>query len=152
MFPSQSASSSSSPLYRRLLLQPDHAVSPVVLLGAFPLSFELSAACPGRSRSVILRSLSPFLATLTSTPQLTENTTTLSLVFATLTDCVRHKSFICHSCKKTPGVGIPSREFSQISGYPLLTTRCRPETMSTPGRQSSYRARVLGRCLDGRNS
>src|SRR5271155_3911321 len=50
---------------------------------------------------------SPFLATLTDTPQLAENTTTLSLVFATLTVRVKHKSCICHSCKKTPGGGGP---------------------------------------------
>jgi hypothetical protein len=44
--------------------------------------------------------LSPFPATLTSRPQLHENKTTLSPVFATLTRRVKHKFFVCHSYKK----------------------------------------------------
>jgi len=52
---------------------------------------------------------SPFPATLTSRPQIVENKTTLSPAVATLTDCVKHKSFVCHSCRKTPGVGYPRR-------------------------------------------
>jgi len=47
---------------------------------------------------------SPFPATLTSRLQIVENKTTLSPAVATLTDCVKHKSFVCHSCKKHPGV------------------------------------------------
>jgi hypothetical protein len=66
--------------------------------------------------------LSPFPATLPDRPQLIENTITLSLVFAALTDTVNHKPFVCHSCKKHRGWGIPSREFSQTTRYPLLTT------------------------------
>jgi len=50
---------------------------------------------------------SPFPATLASPLQIVENKTTLSPAVATLTDCVMHKSFVCHSCRKTPGVGYP---------------------------------------------
>jgi hypothetical protein len=63
--------------------------------------FELS--------TVNLISVSPFLATLTTSLQLTENTSTLSSAFATLTNLVNHNSFVCHSYKKHRGVGIPSR-------------------------------------------
>src|SRR4029077_7822549 len=48
-------------------------------------------------------SLSSFPATLTTSSQLHDNTTTLSPVFATLTGHVTHKSFACHSCRKHPG-------------------------------------------------
>ena len=51
--------------------------------------------------------VSPLFATLADSSQLAENKTTLSLVFATLTRCVKPKSFACHSYKKTPGVGVP---------------------------------------------
>jgi hypothetical protein len=64
-----------------------------------PFDFELSTEN--------LISVSPFLATLTTSLQLTENTSTLSSAFATLTSHVNHKPFVCHSYKKHPGVGIP---------------------------------------------
>jgi hypothetical protein len=50
-------------------------------------------------------SVSPFLATLAASPQLTENPDTLSPVLATLTNRVKHKPFACHSYKKHRGVG-----------------------------------------------
>jgi hypothetical protein len=50
-------------------------------------------------------SVSPFLATLATSSQPHENTTTLSPAFATLTDHVTHKFFACHSCRKHPGWG-----------------------------------------------
>jgi len=50
-------------------------------------------------------SVSSFPATLTTSSQLHDNTTTLSPVFATLTGHVTHKSFACHSCRKHPGWG-----------------------------------------------
>jgi len=65
-----------------------------------PFDFELS--------TVNLISVSPFLATLTTSLQLTENTSTLSPFVATLTNHVNHKPFVCHSYKKHRGVGIPS--------------------------------------------
>jgi hypothetical protein len=49
------------------------------------------------------RSLSPFLATLTDTPQVAENPATLSLAFDTLTHYVTRKSFIRHSYTKLRG-------------------------------------------------
>jgi hypothetical protein len=49
--------------------------------------------------------LTPFPATLTSPLQIAENTTTLTPVFATLTDRVKHKPFVCHSYEKQPGWG-----------------------------------------------
>ena len=51
--------------------------------------------------------LSPFPTTLTGPSQTAENATTLSPAFVTLTDRVNHNPFVCHSYKKTPGVGIP---------------------------------------------
>jgi len=50
-------------------------------------------------------SLTPFFATLTNHLQPIENAITLSPVFASLTDIVKHKSFACHSCRKHRGVG-----------------------------------------------
>jgi len=52
-------------------------------------------------------SLSPFPATLTSRLQIAENKTTLSPAVATLTDCVMHKSFVCHSYVKHGGWAYP---------------------------------------------
>jgi hypothetical protein len=59
--------------------------------------------------------LSPFPATLTSYPQLTENPATLSLLFATLTHCVTPKSFACHSYKELPGVRVPLPAFKPFN-------------------------------------
>jgi len=80
-------------------------------------------------------SLSPFPATLTANSQLTENSATLSPVPATLTSRVKHKSFICHSCKKHPGWGytLQSNFFvAQISDLPVLpvTSHKSPVTAS----------------------
>jgi hypothetical protein len=49
--------------------------------------------------------LSPFFATLTDSAQLHENKTALTPVVATLTRLVHPNPFVCHSYKKTPGVG-----------------------------------------------
>jgi hypothetical protein len=53
------------------------------------------------------KSASLLFATLTGNPQLLENKTTLSPAVATLTHCVKHNSFVCHSYKKHRGVGCP---------------------------------------------
>lgn len=50
--------------------------------------------------------VSLFPATLTNTAQLVENSTTSSPAFATLTNFAPPNFFVCHSYKKTPGVGI----------------------------------------------
>ena len=63
--------------------------------------------------------LSPFPATLTSSLQITEKPTTLSLAFATLTSRVKHKSCVCHSYKKHPGWGMPSSSIANHHTVPL---------------------------------
>ena len=60
-------------------------------------------------------SLSPFPATLTDNSQLVENSATLSLAFAALTDHVKHKSFACHSYKKHRGWGQGLRSFASFT-------------------------------------
>ena len=68
---------------------------------------------------------SPFPATLTNPLQITENKTTLSLVFATLTRLSTHKPFVCHSCEKHPGSHLSSQR-SFRSGF------SRPNFLPTP--------------------
>ena len=62
-----------------------------------------------RSRQKTSRRVIPLFATLTTSLQLTENTATLSPFRATLADCVKHKSFVCHSYRKHRGVHTLSR-------------------------------------------
>jgi hypothetical protein len=50
------------------------------------------------------------LSLLDVSPQISENTATLSPFAATLTSRVKPKSCVCHSYKKTPGGGYPSRD------------------------------------------
>jgi hypothetical protein len=70
--------------------------------------------------------VTPLFATLTTLPQIPENTTTLSSVFATLTSRVKHKFFVCHSYKKHPGWGYISFELSLTA---LRTTHHSPPTI-----------------------
>jgi len=79
--------------------------------------------------------LSPLAAPLTDHSQLIEETITLNLIFATLTDRVKHKSFVCHSYKKHPGVGYPLSPLITLYSprttyYPPLTTHGRLYTPS----------------------
>ena len=60
----------------------------------------------GCQLSAVDSPVSLFPATLIDSLQLTENSTTLSPVFATLTRLVKHKSFVCHSYKKPGGRGV----------------------------------------------
>jgi hypothetical protein len=82
--------------------------------------------------------LSPFPATLTSTLQITEKPASLSPAFATLTSRVKHKSCVCHSCKKHPGWGVPFspnlRTIKRVEAAPIfLATRHSPlATSSVP--------------------
>src|SRR5271170_2841672 len=76
-------------------------------LGVSALSFSFSSPVDCAPSAVNCPSLTPFPATLTRSSQIAENTATLSPAFATLTDCVKHKSFVCHSYKKHPGWGYP---------------------------------------------
>jgi hypothetical protein len=66
-----------------------------------PFNFELSIFNGS--------SLSPFPATLTDHSQLIENAVTLSPAFVALTSHVKANPFVCHSCRKTPGGGVPLR-------------------------------------------
>jgi hypothetical protein len=106
--------------------------------------------CPPSARAtsqspLATAAVSPFLATITSHLQLTENTATLSPAFATLTDRVRNNSFVCHSYKKHPGWG--SHRSSQIFFFRNLTTRLSPlSAMSfvirTYGKSASNSCRI----------
>ena len=60
------------------------------------------------STSFASPSVTPFPVTLASHLQIAENKTTLSPAVVTLTGCVKHKSFVCHSCKKHGGWGTTS--------------------------------------------
>ena len=79
-------------------------------LSLFPGSFmtvpaavlQIPLSSPSLHRSV---ALSLLFATLTDTSQLVENTGPLSPFLATLASRFTRKSFVCHSYKKTPGVG-----------------------------------------------
>jgi hypothetical protein len=57
-------------------------------------------------------SLSPFPATLTNSLQTTEKPATLSPAFATLRSHVKHKSCVCRSSKKHPGLHPSGQVFS----------------------------------------
>jgi hypothetical protein len=67
----------------------------------------------------------PGVASLAAILQLAENSATLSPAFATLTCRVRHKSFACHSYKKSPGVRTPllRRSLASKRSHSLRTSR-----------------------------
>jgi hypothetical protein len=88
------------------------------------LPFDFSTFEPYNLQTIPF--VSPFSATLTGHPELHENKTTLSLAVVTLTNPVTHNPFACHSCKKHPGVRIPSGchpERSEGSAFPDGNTR-----------------------------
>jgi len=92
---------------------PQRTLTPCVKLSPlFPPNCGPSTI--GRKLSYLL---SPLFATLTSCVQATENTATLSSFPATLTSNVKPKSFVCHSCKKQGGWGVPSRHSSLVTGH-----------------------------------
>jgi hypothetical protein len=101
-------------------------------ISSFPVTLLPRAKARGTSRSP----LSPVFATLTVHSQLVENTITLSLAFATLTDRVKHKSFACHSYKKHPGVGyiIAAKVFS----FEIPPLPCSPEGRRPPDHLSLF--------------
>jgi hypothetical protein len=94
------------------------------------LSSVISSGCPfptspsSQSHFCNLRlvSVSPFPATLTSSSQLHENTTTLSPAFATLKDLATHNSFACHSYRKHPGWGSVEKASACFLCPQLLTS------------------------------
>jgi hypothetical protein len=101
-------------------------------LSSCPLSFNFHLS------TVNCSPLTPFPATLAGHPQLTENPATLSPLPATLTSRVKPKSRVCHSCKKTPGVGdAPCKRKSplccrtpQLSTLDCLLLPCASQTRS----------------------
>jgi len=89
--------------------------------------------------------VTPLSATLTVTSQTTENKTTLSSVFATLTSRVKHKFFVCHSYKKHPGWGYISCPISPASSFAtLLLPPTIPSRMCTSPKRTrnSFRFRT----------
>ena len=87
--------------------------------------------------------LSPLPATLTSCPQLIENTVTLSPVVAALTDYVTPKSCVCHSYKKLRGVGvlppILARTFSIRCSHAVLDIQQHPQAILFHGDTNTFR-------------
>src|SRR5580658_10089070 len=111
--------------------QRSNATAPVRRpFGSSPFDFERLTGRPA-PRSVNSTALSPFPATLAGPEQLHENAATLSPAFATLTDRVKHKSFVCHSYKKQGGWGYPRQIKSQ---FPVLSPNqarpCRRHALS----------------------
>jgi hypothetical protein len=110
MFGSHTALPSASELCVSAFTSPNPSPFNLKLLALFTLRNEGSVV---EGSTFNWRSLSPFSATLlprvrakgTGSSQLIENTATLSPAFATLTGFVTANPFVCHSYKKTPGVG-----------------------------------------------
>jgi len=98
-------------------------------------------------------SLTPFPVTLTSHPQLNENSAILSPVPATLTRRVKHNPFVCHSYEKHPGWGYIHQAqiffFRNLTThYSLLSTnsftiRTSPKRACNPCRMRSFKTQDL---------
>src|SRR5580692_5400373 len=120
---------SQSPIYlaqlRTIPLSTSAISAPSVLRRTGSLTHTVPQAPPAQKCT----HLSPLAATLTDQSQLIEESITLSLAFATLTGRVKHKSFVCHSYKKHPGVGIPSRHSLPSIRHAQLTTHHSPLTV-----------------------
>jgi hypothetical protein len=115
----------------------DNACPNVIISGMFerasvsfpPLGLHPpSPAVRVQSSASTCRPVTPLFATLTRTPQLAEKSAALSPAFATLTQHLNHKSFVCHSYRKSGGVGV---SLSQVCscGSPLLSS-CGPPRYS----------------------
>jgi hypothetical protein len=104
-----------------------------------PPSFELS--------TVNSLSLSPFPATLASSPQPAENSATLSPAIATLTNCVNRNPFACHSYKKYPGWGPGFVNLlvaqTSVCGLLKLPVSVRSETKTRRNRKISLSCQSL---------
>lgn len=85
-------------------LSPSPQGFPVHAFASSPLDTQLFSSRPS---TLHVPPLSPFPAALTGCPQLHENSAALSPAFAILTECVKHKSSVCHSYKKHGGWGYP---------------------------------------------
>ena len=93
------------------------------LLGALSSSDLFLSSLNFRLSTFNCSSSTPFLATLTNHSQPIENAITLSPVFASLTDTVKHKSFACRSYKKHRGWGTLLDPNSSLPLTLPLTTR-----------------------------
>src|SRR5579859_6870799 len=78
--------------------------------------------------------VSPFLATLTSARQLTENPATSSPLAATLTRRLMHKSCVCHSYKKHRG-GVSLQPRYRPGGWLTEWTGRIPDTVNNGRRE-----------------
>src|ERR1700730_18129593 len=113
------------------------AANPTLPHPALSASSAHSFAHPrsvGCQLSPVSHPVSPFVATLADSSQPIENPATLSPVFATLTSRVNPKSFVCHSYKKHPGVGIP-RQIFPFSYFSILSVN---STVSVPSVLNSH--------------
>jgi hypothetical protein len=99
VYPEERRERSEGPAFRLSTL---HALSVFAFSSSdvCPFNFKLSA--------VNLSSVTPFLATLTSHPQLAENKTTLSPAGTTLTSRVKHNPLFATLTKNTRGGDLPS--------------------------------------------
>jgi len=103
------------------------------------LSCLRSGGPSGRHFSFNFPLLTPFLATLAGHSQLSENATTLSLVFVTLTDVVKRKSFACHSYRKHRGVAVRPLP---VSPHPPLVYPACPEKRRAGSRRTTISFRI----------
>lgn len=104
-------------------------------------------------RAPVSPAVSPLFAALTNSPQLHDNTTTLSPAFGTLTCGVRPKSFVCHSCKKHRGGG----QWNRLQTcFPFRNAVA--QALGQPAQILVYESRTTGRgsptpesprCLEG---
>ncbi len=121
----------------------EHSV-PFLPKSAFPLAETLTGSGHPCDRAQKLYPASRFPATLAVRPQLTENTTTLSPAFATLTTRVNLNPFVCHSYKKhRGGVAAPSLPKlrttpSPFTLFPQRVNIQRTATVTTPLGSCSY--------------
>ena len=129
--PEPASSSSSLPSLRNLCVLsasalsfsfPRRSSSPATRLPAKPAFGGFSLLPFNFKLSIVnLFPISPSPAIVTSFLQIAENASTLSPVFVTLTDRVKHKSCVRHSYRKHPGVGChPVSVLSRF--FPVLAT------------------------------
>jgi hypothetical protein len=85
---------------------------------------------------------SPLFATLTKRPQLAENKSTLSLLFATLTGFATPNPFVCHSYTKSPGwVSVAARPLPKAEqSLQFFALFCSPQKTYLPSFQANPRS------------
>jgi hypothetical protein len=137
-----SLSASSSAFCATSVLRKTRSLAPTALLPAFSListpvfgSSNVDSPSLNPSPATLTRihhscrktsRVTPLFATLTSHLQSTENKATLSPFPATLTYCVKHNPFVCHSYRKHPGWGYILQIESLPKGLRTLERSRRP--------------------------